>query len=447
MDARGAQHALIAGVWDYDAPGLALAAPRNDLILMRDLLAGERYDSGSLTVLENPTKEELVTAFEAAAQVIRPDDTFLFYFSGHGARIIDKFGPDPGDEARGKYPDLDDEALLPADADLARPETYLLDDEIGALLSRVGTRKVACIIDTCYSGDILKAPRLGKPKGATLASRAPRRGASRRQDILDDATDFALLLAAAPHNEVVHELRIPVAGRQLPVSALTYAIYRHAGRTAGMTYRQLSYAAQADHDEWGLPWSPVLEGPVRRLDEPTGWRSSALAADQPLSLYAVGGESFETTRKRVAALGGVDVALGRPRSQGVRRSAIVIGVDEYGPEFGALRYAGPDAKDMKEVLEDAGFIVTLMTPDGLLQPTRQNIVDQLRSHARMDGLDMLTVYFSGHGEDIDGKGYFVPMDATEPLGPSSLSVEELFDILGKSNAKRRRASRRVPCGA
>ena len=67
MDAGGAQHALIAGVWDYDAPGLALDAPRNDLILMRDLLAGERYDSGSLTVLENPTKEALVTAFEAAA--------------------------------------------------------------------------------------------------------------------------------------------------------------------------------------------------------------------------------------------------------------------------------------------------------------------------------------------------------------------------------------------
>ena len=437
LGARCAQHALVAGVWDYEAPGLGLQAPWNDLVLMGDLLATEPHETGSLTLLENPTKAELVSAFEEAAATVQEDDTFLFYFTGHGARIIDKFGPDQGDEARGKYPDLDDEALLPADADLARPETYLLDDELGDLISAMRTRRVTCIIDTCYSGDILKAPRLGPPKGATLASAVRRPGASRPQDILDDATDFALLIAAAPHNEVVHELRIPVAGRQLPVSALTYSIYRHAGRMAGTTYRQLTHAAQADHDEWALPWSPVLEGPTRRLDEPTGWRPPALTAADPMSLYAVGGERFETTRHRVAALGGVDVALGRLRSHGVRRSAIVIGVDEYGPEFGALRYAGQDAKAMKEVLQDAGFMVTLMTPDSLLQPTRQNIIDQLRWHARMDDLDMLTLYFSGHGEDIEGRGYFVPMDATEPLGSSALGVEALFDILGESNAKRR----------
>jgi hypothetical protein len=286
-------------------------------------------------------------------------------------------------------------------------------------------------------GDILKAPRLGPPKGATLASGPRRRAATRPQDILDDATDFALLMAAAPHDEVVHELRIPVAGRQLPVSALTYSIYRHAGSMAGMTYRQLSHAAQSDHDEWALPWAPVLEGPARRFDDPTPWRPTALAAGRPLSLHAVGGEAFDTTRHRVAALGGGEVALGRLRSQGVRRSAIVIGVDQYSPEFGVLRYSGQDAKEMKEVLQDAGFMVTLMTPDSLLQPTRQNIIDQVRWHARMDDLDMLTLYFSGHGEDIDGEGYFVPMDATEPLASTALAVEELFDILGESNAKRR----------
>ena len=158
VGAQGAQHALVAGVWDYEAPGLALEAPRNGLVLMGDLLDAARYESGSLTVLENPTKAKLIAAFESAAQLIQADDTFLFYFSGHGARIIDKFGVDPGDEARGKYPDLDDEALLPVDVDLARPETYLLDDELGALISALGTRDVACIIDTCYSGTSSRRP-------------------------------------------------------------------------------------------------------------------------------------------------------------------------------------------------------------------------------------------------------------------------------------------------
>ncbi|MBT3270097.1 caspase family protein [Candidatus Poribacteria bacterium] len=432
----GAQYAVLAGVWDYDSDTLALEAPQNDLILMRTLLADERYEPGSVIVLENPTKSELVASLEGLADRIGPADTFLFYFSGHGTRIIDKFGADPGDEARGKYPDLDDEALLPADADVSRPETYLLDDELGALIGAIGTRDVTCIVDTCYSGDILKAPRLGPAKGASGPT-PRRRGASRPQDILDDATEYALLLAAAPHNEVVHELRIPVAGRQLPVSALTYSIYRHAGRMAGMTYRQLAQATRADHEEWSLPWTPVLEGPAARYDESTPWRPASMAAEEAIELYAVDEQRFETTRHRVVALGGVDVDLSRLRAAGVRRSAIVIGVDDYAPPFGALRYAGDDAKAMKEVLQDAGFMVTLMTPDSLLQPTRQNIVDQLEWHASMADLDMLTVYLSGHGEDVDGEGYFVPMDATEPLASNALGVGALFDILSQAKAKRR----------
>ncbi len=162
-----------------------------------------------------------------------------------------------------------------------------------------------------------------------------------------------------------------------------------------------------------------------------------MAAAEAIRLYADDELPFETTRHRVVALGGVEVDVGLLRAAGVRRSAIVIGVDDYQPPFGALRYAGDDAKAMKEVLQDAGFMVALMTPDSLLQPTRQNIIDQLEWHARMADLDMLTVYLSGHGEDVDGEGYFVPMDATEPLASSSLSVGALFDILAKAKAKRR----------
>lgn len=82
-------------------------------------------------------------------------------------------------------------------------------------------------------------------------------------------------------------------------------------------------------------------------------------------------------------------------------------------------------------------MVTLMTPDSLLQPTRQNIIDQLEWHSRLDGLDMLAVYLSGHGEDVDGEGYFVPMDAKEPLRDTAIGVSELFELLRRSQAARR----------
>jgi hypothetical protein len=334
--AYGEQYALLAAVWEYEQKDLILAAPQNDLVLMQALLDPARYDPTAVTALANPTKAELVAALESIGDRLGPTDSLLFYFSGHGTRIIDRFGPDPGDEARGKYPDLDDEALLPADADLSRPETYLLDDELGALLTRMRTRDIACIIDTCYSGDILKAPRLGPSKGA--AGGGARRGqlAPRPQDVLDEATEFAILMAAAPHNQVVHELRIPVAGRTLPVSALTYSIYR-----------QLGQAVQADHEEWNLPWAPVLEGPPRRFDEPTPWRAAPIPAEEAISLRSLGARPFDTTRTRVVALGGGDVNLGRLRAGSVRRAAIVIGIDEYSAPFSTLRYAGADAKAMR----------------------------------------------------------------------------------------------------
>ena len=49
---------------------------------------------------------------------------------------------------------------------------------------------------------------------------------SHTEDILDESADFALLLAAAAYNQVVHELRIPIGETYLPVSAMTYSLYR-----------------------------------------------------------------------------------------------------------------------------------------------------------------------------------------------------------------------------
>jgi len=112
-------------------------------------------------------------------------------------------------------------------------------------------------------------------------------------------------------------------------------------------------------------------------------------------------------------------------------------VDVYPPPFQSLKYAADDAKAVKEVFQDAGFMVTLMTPDSLLQPTKENIIQQLERYGQLEEIELLTVYLSGHGEDVDGTGYFLPMDVTEPLSQSGLSLEELFAILNKANAKHR----------
>ncbi len=112
-------------------------------------------------------------------------------------------------------------------------------------------------------------------------------------------------------------------------------------------------------------------------------------------------------------------------------------MDAYPPPVQSLRFAADDAKAIASVFREAGAAVTLMTPDSLIQPTKANILDQLQRHAKVETIGLLTVYLSGHGEDIDGTSYFLPMDVSEPLADSGLSLEDLFAILNSAKAEHR----------
>ena len=450
------QHAILVGVWDYENPNLQLDAPPNDLKLMEAILSAHGVTQAQMHLLPNPNKVQIQRKFRELSQSLTPSDSLLFYFSGHGTQIIDKLGTFPGDEAKGRYPDRNDEALLPVDADLASPKTYLLDDELNVLLQELPTRQVACIIDTCYSGDILREIRLGRPKGTPVTD-APTGVVQRTQtvshteDILDESADFALLLAAAAYNQVVHELRIPIGETYLPVSAMTYSLYRRvfsrllspanqaikAQERDELTYRQLVQHLQNDHRQWNLAWQPVLEGPENRFDEVFLSNGLMVQREKTLTLTTIKGQGIEVSRRVLALAGGGDFQLGAASGVNTRHWAVVIGVDAYPPPFQSLKYAADDAKAIAQVFQDAGANVTLMTPDSLIQPTKANVIEQLQRHAQLEAADLLTVYLSGHGEDVDGTGYFLPMDVTDPLADSGLSLENLFAILNRANAKHR----------
>ena len=450
------QYALLVGVWDYENPNLQLEVPPNDLKLMEAVLSAHGVTQGQMHILTNPNKAQIQRKFRELSRRLTSSDSLLFYFSGHGTQIIDKLGTFPGDEAKGRYPDRNDEALLPVDANLASPKTYLLDDELNILLQELPTRQVSCIIDTCYSGDILREIRLGRPKGTPVTD-APTGVVQRTQtvshteDILDESADFALLLAAAAYNQVVHELRIPIGETYLPVSAMTYSLYRRVfshllsptdrmieGQWHNkLTYRELVQHVQNDHKQWNLAWQPVLEGPENRFDEVFFSTDLMAQQDETLTLTTIKGQGIEVGRRALALAGGGNFQLGAASGVNIRHWAVVIGVDAYPSPFQSLKYAADDAKAVAQVFQDAGANVTLMTPDSLIQPTKANVIEQLQRHAQLEAVDLLTVYLSGHGEDVDGTGYFLPMDVTDPLADSGLSLENLFTILNRANAKHR----------
>ena len=454
--AHAEQYAILVGVWDYENPNLQLDAPPNDLKLMEAVLSAYGVTQERMHILTNPTKAQIQRKFRELSRRLTASDNLLFYFSGHGTQIIDKLGTFPGDEAKGRYPDRNDEALLPADADLAAPQTYLLDDELNTLLQELPTRQISCIIDTCYSGDILREIRLGRPKGSPVTDTPmgivqPTQTVSHTEDILDESADFALLLAASAYNQVVHELRIPIGKTYLSLSAMTYSLYRRvfswsqspANQTiagqgyGGLTYRQLVQHVQNDHRQWNLAWQPVLEGPDSRFDETFLLGDLMVHQEKMLTLTTIKGQLIAVSPRTLALAGGGNFQLGAASGVNVRHWTVVIGVDAYPSPFQSLKYAADDAKAIAQVFQDAGANVTLMTPDSLIQPTKVNVIDQLQRHAQLEAVDLLTVYLSGHGEDIDGTGYFLPMDVTDPLVESGVSLEDLFAILNSANAKHR----------
>lgn len=90
-----------------------------------------------------------------------------------------------------------------------------------------------------------------------------------------------------------------------------------------------------------------------------------------------------------------------------RRLALVVGNGEY-QQMGRLPNPVNDATDIAAALRTLGFQVTI-----LLNATRREMEETLRRfrlEIRSD--DVSLFYFAGHGIQIDGQNYLIPVDAS-----------------------------------
>lgn len=100
---------------------------------------------------EQATLNGIRRAVQDLGRGIGRNDLILVYFSGHGVRVPDQWAKDEADGL--------DEALVPFDA---RPigdelENALVDDEVGQLLSGIGTDRLLLIVDACHSGSAARS--------------------------------------------------------------------------------------------------------------------------------------------------------------------------------------------------------------------------------------------------------------------------------------------------
>ncbi|WP_158623157.1 caspase family protein [Pseudorhodobacter sp. E13] len=163
--ARADMHALLVGVGDYQYLDADLQGPGYDVGLMAQTLVARGMAPGQITalttmpdapdlpagvVLGQPTKAAIMAAMQGLSAKAKPDDTVVFYFSGHGSQSPDTSGDEQGGA---------DEILLPMDAAgwkgaIAAVENALLDDELNAWaagLTAAGVKLIG-VIDACHSG-------------------------------------------------------------------------------------------------------------------------------------------------------------------------------------------------------------------------------------------------------------------------------------------------------
>jgi len=120
-----------------------------------------------------------------------------------------------------------------------------------------------------------------------------------------------------------------------------------------------------------------------------------------------------------------------------RRVALVIGNNAY--PWGRLTNAASDAQSLATALESAGFDranITIKIDANLrdMQRTIRAFVESIRSG------DLAFVYYSGHGVEVRGKNYLLPIDfsqdATElQVSDEAYSAQELLEKIESSGAR------------
>jgi filamentous hemagglutinin family protein len=95
-------------------------------------------------VLQNPGKATIFRVLNQLAGQVGPADSVVLYYAGHGERV-EKTG-------LGYW--------QPADADAARPETWISNADIDKLLRQLPAQQLAMVSDSCYSGSLVSGERI-----------------------------------------------------------------------------------------------------------------------------------------------------------------------------------------------------------------------------------------------------------------------------------------------
>jgi hypothetical protein len=138
---------VLVGIDVYEHPDVPpLSGCVNDVELVRDTIKAFGVPNEDIHALVNrrATKANIINRIELVVGNAEPGDVLVFYYSGHGSQVRDRNGDELSDAL--------DEVICPYDMDWDS-ETYILDDDLDAILAHVPRDVVVEVfVDCCFWG-------------------------------------------------------------------------------------------------------------------------------------------------------------------------------------------------------------------------------------------------------------------------------------------------------
>lgn len=262
--AQGVKRGLLIGINDYESlPTLRGAI--NDVEAVEALLVG-RYGFDPANVHKvtdrQATRAGILQAFEQLVAEAQPGDFVYIHYSGHGSQVQDQ----NGDEDDGR-----DETLCPQDA-RAAGVADITDDELDAIVARLGVRSLVITLDSCHSGTALRGESWIQPRFVEPDTRLDLYAVGTRAVVpLPISEQYLLFTGAAADQSALDGPFAAGRYRGLFSYAFTQTL---AVSPPDASARQLMDGVAAELEKVRaklggriLP-EPQLEGPQERLDQP-----------------------------------------------------------------------------------------------------------------------------------------------------------------------------------
>ena len=138
-------------------------------------------------------------------------------------------------------------------------------------------------------------------------------------------------------------------------------------------------------------------------------------------------DTDSSTKQASAEVGGTKPSPVQPQAQTATiqqshqtRLALVIGNSNY-TDLPKLKNPANDAHAIVDALRDIGFDVTFIA-----DASETNLRHAVRKFADQSSrVDVALVYFAGHGAEVDGENYLLPVDMEIPRTESDIQLSSL----------------------